>query len=92
MTTKKIAIGLIILILVSGLTSCVPQEYAPKESGFFSGIWHGMIIVCSLIGKLFGADVGIYAQHNSGTFYWLGFIIGVVGFNGGGGFAARRRR
>lgn len=57
------------------------------RSWIFSGIWHGFIIGFSLIGKLFDADIGIYAEHNTGFFYWLGFIIGIGGF---GGAAARR--
>jgi hypothetical protein len=39
---------------------------------------------------LFGADIGIYAEHNIGFFHWLGFIIRIGGFDGGGGAAARR--
>jgi 4-hydroxybenzoate polyprenyltransferase len=75
MKVKRIAIGLILLICITSLSSCAPKGYESHEAGFFSGIWHGCIIVCSLIGRLFGADIGIYAEHNTGFFYWLGFII-----------------
>ena len=88
MKTKKIAIGLIILISIISLSSCAPKGYEYREAGFFSGLWHGLIIVFSLIGKLFGADIGIYAEHNTGFFYWLGFILGIGGL--GGGSASRR--
>jgi hypothetical protein len=88
--TKKIATYLLLFVVFTTcLTSCAPEGYETKESGFFSGLWHGFIIVFSLIGKLFGADIGIYAEHNTGFTYWLGFIIGIGGF-GGGGSAARR--
>ena len=89
MKVKRIAIGLILLICIISLSSCAPQGYESQKAGFFSGIWHGFILVFSLIGKLFGADIGIYAEHNTGLFYWLGFIIGIGGF-GGSGAAARR--
>lgn len=89
MKVKKIAIGLILLICISSLYSCAPRGYESHEAGFFSGIWHGFILLFSLIGKLFGANIGIYAEHNTGFFYWLGFIIGIVGLSGGGS-AARR--
>ena len=89
MKVKKIAIGLILLFCIISLSSCAPKGYESNEAGFFSGIWHGFIILFSSIGKLFGADIGIYAEHNTGFFYWLGFIIGIVGFTGGGS-AARR--
>jgi len=88
MKAKKIAIGLILLICITSLSSCAPEGYESNEAGFISGIWHGFIIGFSLIGKLFGADIGIYAENNTGFFYWLGFIIGIGGF--GGGAAARR--
>ncbi|MFC0779348.1 hypothetical protein [Flavobacterium sp. HJSW_4] len=83
MKAKKITIGLLLLILVTSFVSCAPKHYESYQSGFFSGIWHGMIIVFSLIGKLFGFNIGIYAEHNTGFTYWLGFIIGIGAFGGG---------
>ena len=71
------------MIVVLGLSSCAPSGYERDEAGFFSGIWHGIIVGFSLIGKLFGADIGIYAEHNSGFTYWLGFIIGIGGLGRG---------
>jgi hypothetical protein len=46
-----------------------------------------------LIAKLLGANIGLYAEHNIGSLYWLGFILGVVLLLGGGGgsYATRRR-
>lgn len=77
-----IKVSLFLFIFIS-LTSCAPEGGTSHEYGFFGGIWHGFIFVFSLIGKLFGADIGIYADHNSGFFYWLGFIIGIGGLGGG---------
>jgi hypothetical protein len=88
MKAKKIVIVLVMLVFLMSLSSCAPKGYESSESGFFSGIWHGLIIIFSLIGKLFGANIGIYAEHNSGFFYWLGFIIGIGGL--GGGASSRR--
>lgn len=89
MKNKNFTIGLLVFLCIIGLSSCAPEGYDSHEAGLLSGIWHGFIILFSLIGKLFGADIGIYAEHNTGFFYWLGFIIGIGGF-GGGGTAARR--
>jgi hypothetical protein len=47
-----------------------------------------MVFPFALIGKLFGADIGLYADNNTGFFYWLGFIFG-IGALGGGGAASR---
>ncbi len=71
------------------IPSCAPSGYESSQAGFFSGIWHGFIIIFSLIGKLFGTDIGIYAANNSGFLYWLGFLIGIGAF-GGGGYSSTR--
>ena len=89
MKTNKIAIILLVILCITTLTSCAANGYESDKSGFFSVIWHGIIIVFSLIGKLFGRDIGIYAEHNTGFTYWLGFIIGIGAF-GGGSNSARR--
>jgi len=81
------AVFLVFIMIV--LTSCAPEGHTSKEYGFFAGLIHGFIFFFALIGKLFGADIGIYAENNTGFFYWLGFIIGICGL-GGGGAAARR--
>jgi hypothetical protein len=82
-----IKVSLFLLILFS-FTSCAPDGGSSHEYGFFGGIWHGIILVFSLIGKLFGGDIGVFADHNTGFTYWLGFIIGVGGL--GSGAASRR--
>lgn len=83
MKVKKIIIGFILVFIVFSLTSCAPEGGSSHEYGFFGGIWHGIILIFSLIGKLFGGDIGIYADHNTGFTYWLGFIIGLGGLGGG---------
>jgi hypothetical protein len=85
--------SLVFIILVASLvfTSCAPAGNTHYEYGFFYGIWHGNIALFALIGKLFGADIGIYAENNSGFLYVLGYLIG-LGIIGGGGRAAARRR
>jgi hypothetical protein len=46
--------------------------------GFFSGIWHGLLALWSLILRLF-LDIETYALPNSGWSYDLGFFIGIFG-------------
>ena len=86
---NKIIIIVLLIFVASNLISCAPVNYSSHEYGFLSGILHGFIFVFALIGKLFGLGVGLYAEHNTGFFYWLGFIIGIGGL-GGSGSAARR--
>jgi hypothetical protein len=83
MKSRNMFIGLLTFAVLISLSSCAPEGYESQKSGFFSGIWHGLILGFSLIGKLFGADIGIYAEYNTGFTYWLGFILGIGGFGGG---------
>lgn len=92
MQNKKLILGIVAVLLLMNLTSCASSGVSPTPSGFFSGFIHGFVIIFALIGKLFGMDVGIYAQNNTGFFYWLGFIIGIGGFGGGGIFGGRSSR
>jgi hypothetical protein len=83
MKKQNLTASILLLFIACTIVSCAPAKGTDSEYGFFSGIWHGFIFVFSLIGKLFGADVGLYAENNSGFFYWLGFIIGIGGLGGG---------
>lgn len=89
MKKNKILISALMLFILIGVSSCAPKGYGQSESGFLSGIFHGFILIFSIIGKILGFNIGIYAEHNSGLFYWLGFIIGIGGL-GGGASASRR--
>lgn len=89
MKNNKIIIIVLLLFIATNLFSCAPDGYSSNEYGFFSGILHGFIFIFALIGKLLSFDVGLYAEHNTGFFYWLGFIIGIGGL-GGGASSSRR--
>lgn len=87
MTKKNYRHILILLMTILSISSCAPEGKTYNEYGFFSGIWHGICFLFAIVGKIFGADIGIYAQNNSGFFYWIGFLIGLGGLGGG---ASRR--
>jgi hypothetical protein len=93
MKTKRIFIGLLLLLVLFFITSCAPVGMTNEEYGFLYGIVHGFISPFVLIAKLLGVNIGLYAEHNTGSSYWLGFILGVVLLLGGGGgsYATRRR-
>jgi hypothetical protein len=92
MKTKRIIIGILLLLGLFFITSCAPAGMTREEYGFLYGIVHGFISPFVLIAKLLGANVGLYAEHNTGSFYWGGFILGVVLLLGGGGGYTTRRR
>lgn len=90
MNSKNYSLIIAIPVVTIGLSGSAPAGYERPETGFFSGIWHGLIFVFSIIGKVFGADIGIYAENNTGFTYWLGFNIGLGGF-GGGSYSSKRQ-
>jgi hypothetical protein len=90
MKPNRFFLVILVIIFLTCLSSCAPKGYESDKAGFFSGVWHGIIIFFSLIGKLLGRDIGIYAEHNTGFTYWLGFIIG-IGVFGSGSNSARRQ-
>ncbi len=91
MKIKQTKMSLALIVLLCFFTSCAPQQSTGHEYGFFGGIIHGFVLFpFALLAKLFGMDYGLYADNNSGFFYWLGFIIGIGGLGGGGSAASRR--
>jgi hypothetical protein len=90
MKSRHVALSIILLFCLFALFSCAPAGNTTKEYGFVYGILHGFVFIFALIGKLFKVHYGLYAENNTGLFYWLGFILGLVILLGGGGRAARR--
>ncbi|HSM25269.1 MAG TPA: hypothetical protein VK856_10435 [Anaerolineaceae bacterium] len=64
-----------------------------RISGFLPGIWHGAISPGTLIMSFLNSNIQMYAVHNDGAPYNLGFLIGVgLIFLILGLFAGSRRR
>ena len=63
-----------------------------KVAGFWKGLWHGFIVLFAFVASLFTDSVRIYEVHNSGTWYNLGFLIGMMVFFGGSGGGACGRK
>ena len=57
-------------------------------AGFWMGLWHGFIALFTFIISLFNDKVSIYEVHNSGNFYNLGYILGLMIFFSGSGRSA----
>ena len=50
-----------------------------RPAGFGRGLVHGILMPIALPNLLFGNDVPIYATHNNGRLYKLGYTLGVNG-------------
>jgi len=83
MKTQRASLLFMALLILICVSSCAPRHSSGDEYGFLGGVWHGFIIIFSIIGKIFGLSIGIYAENNTGFTYWLGFIIGIGGLGGG---------
>jgi hypothetical protein len=84
---KKI---LLLFTLTIILFSCADVAHVDEcltddPYGFWSGLWHGWIVLISWVGSLFSDDIAIYAVNNNGGWYDFGFILGIggLGFTGG---------
>ena len=83
--------ALICLSLLLLLSACASQPLVePGARGFFWGLLDGAIAPFTFVVSLFNNGVRIYGYPNSGLWYDFGFLLGLLGFWGGGSAAARR--
>jgi hypothetical protein len=73
------------LIALAALIGWTLQQSAktlntnPHPAGFGRGLLHGVLMPIALPNLLVGNDVPIYAAHNTGVPYKLGYTLGVNG-------------
>lgn len=86
MTFKKLVViaiaGFFVLHAFAIPAEAFVQEFQYSTydpAGFFSGIWHGLLAPYSLITRWFIYNAVMYAVPNTGWFYDLGFLLGIVG-------------
>jgi hypothetical protein len=97
---KKLRWTLMTVVLLLVLSACAagqnPAAGVPGAdgnlAGFWTGLWHGLIVPVTFIVSLFSDTVGIYEVHNTGGWYDFGFVFGASVFLGSGGAGAKRRR
>lgn len=99
---KALLLTSILVLALVALAGCAPGPNqlvdSPNEdgevTGFWQGLWHGIIAPFTFVISLFSDTVGIYEAHNNGGWYNFGFLVGlsiIMGGSGGGGCAAARR-
>ncbi|UCG53846.1 MAG: hypothetical protein JSW58_15830 [Candidatus Latescibacterota bacterium] len=93
-----LAAAALTLVMMIGCTAGPNQlvdspNDAGRVAGFWHGLWHGFIVLFTFVISLFSDNVRIYEVHNSGNWYNLGFLLGVMIFFGGGcGGASKKTR
>ncbi len=77
---------LMIILISLFLVNCAAGDsrYTDEAAGFWSGLWHGAISLITLIISFFSDTVRIYELNNSGGWYDLGFLLGVLCIWGSG--------
>lgn len=79
----------LLLMFVILFTSCA-QSFSLENcidgeaSGFWKGLWHGIIAPISFVLSLFKDNIAIYDVNNTGGWYDFGYVIGVGCLLGGG--------
>jgi predicted small secreted protein len=68
---------LVFVILLAGCTFVDPNTMAGENPDLFTGVWHGLIAPYTLVVRFF-YNVGMYAYPNSGLYYDLGYLIGIL--------------
>lgn len=83
MKKTLLILGLLILASSCADKTVITQVMTTQEYGFWGGLWHGMIAPFDFIASLIWDDVSVYAEHNNGSWYAFGFVLGVGGFGWG---------
>lgn len=82
-----IFLSIILMMLISctaGPNNMMNSANALGEvTGFWQGLWHGLIAIVTFIISLFNDNVTVYEVHNNGALYNLGFIFGMMIIFGG---------
>jgi hypothetical protein len=73
-----VCLGLVFLSGCADANTLVGQirDGANAPAGFWRGLWHGICAPFSLIGIMFGMDIGVYEYYNTGNWYNFGFLLG----------------
>jgi hypothetical protein len=93
---KQFLLILVVLLVALLLTGCADVNLAEDNlqlcqrnlSGFWWGLWHGIVAPIAFIGSLFDSDIAIYDVCNVGGWYDFGFCLGIGAFTKGSHSAA----
>ena len=75
--TLRVSAVVVPLLLLAACGFVGVPTAGSDPPGFFAGVWHGLLAPWTLILRLF-LDIKMYAVPNTGWFYDLGFLIGIV--------------
>ena len=94
---RNILIVIFTIFILSGCATHYIDATSADPYGFWYGIWHGFCLPFVLLGKVLSWILGIFdiiifenlkfaGQPNTGTSYFIGYIIGLFVLGSGGVF------
>ncbi len=95
MNRKALLIGMALMVVVmAGCATHYAANVVTDPYGLFFGIWHGFISpwalalnIISWVAGIFGfsilESVQIVGRPNTGVFYYVGFVFGLLVYAGG---------
>jgi hypothetical protein len=97
---KRLPALAMVMVAILVLASCAPgpndaeriSDAKGRISGFWLGLWHGLISPITFIISLFTKNVRFYDVHNNGGWYNFGFVLGAGLFLSGGVLGRKRKR
>lgn len=97
MKARYIQFGFVVILAALVLSGCADANLAEDNlkfcgrdlSGFFWGLWHGIVAPIAFFGSLFNDEIAIYDVCNIGGWYDLGYCLGIGAFTKGSHSAAR---
>lgn len=90
-----LALAVLTLLLAGCAAGPNSAVAAGSDAGFWLGLWHGVILPVTFVISLFTENVNVYEVDNTGNWYDVGFLLGLLvslGGAGGSGAAAGRKR
>jgi hypothetical protein len=92
MRTSRLFLLAAVAVLLAGCAAGDARFADEAPAGFWWGLWHGVIAPIAFVVGLFDDGVQIYERANTGAWYDLGFLLGILCVYGGGHRSQRRLR
>ncbi len=81
-TIGALALTAGLMLALSACAAGANPAVTDDGSGFWLGLWHGIILPVTFVISLFTDTVNIYEADNNGNWYDFGFVLGLVLFSG----------
>ena len=85
-------LGVVLLASCAGGPGSDWSKPGADPAGFWAGLWHGALMLVTLIVSFFTDQVRIYEAQNTGIAYDIAFVLGALAVYGGSASAGCRKK